>query len=228
MTFESCQRATEEEGGTSTPDCSASNRYVVDHDANLVGLARAGDQGAFEALMRKYQQRITRRVSHYVKRPADVEDLVQEIFVKAYRGLASFKSQSTFYTWLYRIATNAALNHVTRQRHTIVLRDDLCGNEDGEANADFDARDEADPERELLAKQIVVALEGAMARLQPDLAEALLLYEVDGMQYKEIATQLRVPIGTVRTRIFRAREFIAERLTPASSAGALRPRAARV
>ncbi len=184
-----------------------------DPDAELVRLAQLGDTRAFEALVVKYQRRIARHVARYVKRPVDVEDVVQEVFIKAYRGIASFKGESAFYTWMYRIAKNAALNFVTRQSKVVVLQEDLAPREIGEPpDVGSDAED---PERVLLGKQISETVGRAMTQLQPELAEALSLYEVEGKQYKEIAQMLAIPIGTVRTRIFRAREFIAKRLEPA-------------
>lgn len=186
---------------------------IEDPDRGLVQLAQQGDARAFEALVVKYQRRIARHVTRYVKRAQDVEDVVQDIFIKAYRGLLAFKGESTFYTWLYRIARNTALNAVTRQSNLVVLQGDLP-NAEGEEPQDVQGSDIEDPERMLLAKRIAEGVERAMERLQPELAEALILYEVEGKQYKEIAQTLQIPIGTVRTRIFRAREFIAQRLEP--------------
>ncbi|MFN0303818.1 MAG: sigma-70 family RNA polymerase sigma factor [Burkholderiales bacterium] len=186
--------------------------HSSDPDAGLVRLAQLGDARAFEALVVKYQRRIARHVARYVKRASDVEDVVQEVFIKAYRGIASFKGESVFYTWMYRIAKNTALNFVTRQSKFVVLQEDLAPSESGEP---LDVGSDAeDPERLLLAKQISETVGRAMTQLRPELAEALLLYEVEGKQYKEIAQMLTIPIGTVRTRIFRAREFIAQRLEP--------------
>lgn len=157
--------------------------------------------------MVKYQRRIARHVARYVKRAGDVEEVVQDAFLRAYRGLASFRGDSSFYSWLYRIATNAAFSFLKKDA--------------GEVHADeapepFEpgATDEQTPERMLLARQIGDAVERAMARLQPELAEALTLYEVEGKSYAEVAQRMGTPIGTVRTRIFRAREFIAQRLEP--------------
>jgi RNA polymerase sigma-70 factor (ECF subfamily) len=181
-------------------------------DAELVRLAQAGDARAFEALIVKHQRRIARHVARYVRRAADVEDVVQESFIRAYRGLASFRGESGFYTWLYRIATNAAMSFVKRTRGP-VLQDDL-GEERGDGPFEPGVSDGENPERTLMAKQISETVERALARLQPELAEALLLYEVEGKPYREIAKMLSIPIGTVRTRIFRAREFIARRLEP--------------
>lgn len=184
-----------------------------DPDRVLVQLAQQGDARAFEALVVKYQRRIARHVARYVKHAQDVEDVVQEIFIKAYRGLLAFKGESTFYTWLFRIARNAALNFVTRQSRLVVLRADLP-NAEAEDVDETHASSAEDPERRLLAKHISEGVERAMKKMQPELAEALMLYEVEGKQYKEIAQALEIPIGTVRTRIFRAREFIAQRLEP--------------
>jgi RNA polymerase sigma-70 factor (ECF subfamily) len=187
----------------------------ADADAGLVRLAQAGDARAFEALVVKYQRRIARHVARYVKRASDVEDVVQEAFIRAYRGLASFRGESAFYGWLYRIATNSALGFLKRTPGPVVLQGDVDGGEERE-DGPFEpgASDGEDPERLLLAKQISGVVDKALARLQPELAEALLLYEVEGKTYKEIAQMLGMPIGTVRTRIFRAREFIAQRLEP--------------
>jgi len=181
-------------------------------DAELVRLAQAGDAKAFEALVVKYQRRIARHVARYVKAAGDVEDVVQDTFIRAYRGLASFRGDSAFYSWLYRIATNTSLNYLKRNPGDVLLGDDAP-----EERADaFEpgVSDAEDPERTLMAKQIAETVQRALAKLQPELAEALMLYEVEGKAYAEIAGMLGIPIGTVRTRIFRAREFIAKRLEP--------------
>lgn len=184
----------------------------ADQDAELVRLAQAGDAKAFEALVVKYQRRIARHVARYLKAAGDVEDVVQDTFIRAYRGLASFRGEAAFYSWLYRIATNTALSHLQRQPGDVLLGDD-SPEERAEA-FDPGVSDLEDPERTLIAKQIAETVQRALAKLQPDLAEALMLYEVEGKPYAEIASMLAIPIGTVRTRIFRAREFIAKRLEP--------------
>lgn len=185
---------------------------TTDQDAELVRLAQAGDAKAFEALVVKYQRRIARHVARYVRNSGDVEDIVQDVFIRAHRGLASFRGDSAFFSWLYRIATNASLTHLKRSRNDVLLGDD-APEERAEA-FEPGVSDAADPERTLMAKQIADTVQKALARLQPDLAEALMLYEVEGKPYAEIAGMLDIPIGTVRTRIFRAREFIAKRLEP--------------
>jgi len=185
----------------------------IDPDHELVRLARLGDARAFEALVVKYQRRVARHVARWVKRAADVEDVVQEVFIKVYRGLASFKGESAFYTWVYQIARNTAFNFLTRQSKLVLVQEDAAAGE-GDERTDTHGSDNEDPERLMLAQQISDTVKLAMERLQPELAEALVLYEVEGKQYKEIAQMLQIPIGTVRTRIFRAREFIAKRLEP--------------
>jgi RNA polymerase sigma-70 factor (ECF subfamily) len=183
-----------------------------DQDLGLVRLAQAGDKRAFEALVVKYQRRIARHVARYVRRAADVEDVVQDTFIRAYRGLASFRGDSAFYSWLYRIATNVALSALARNPAPVLLGDDAPD----ERTDAFEpgVSDSEDPERSMMARQLADAVQRAVSRLQPDLAEPLMLYEVEGKSYSEIAAMIGIPIGTVRTRIFRAREFIAKRLTP--------------
>ena len=175
-------------------------------------LAQAGDARAFQALVVKHQRRIARHVARYVRHSGDVEDVVQETFIRAYRGLASFRGDSAFYSWLYRIATNVALTHLKREPVHVQMGDD--GPEERAEPFEPGVSDGENPERTLMAKQIADAVQRALAKLQPDLAEALMLYEVESRPYAEIAVMLGIPIGTVRTRIFRAREFIAKRLEP--------------
>lgn len=182
-----------------------------DPDAELVSLAQTGQARAYEALVVKYQRRIARHVARYVKRAVDVEDVVQETFIRAYRGLASFRGESAFYSWLYRIATNAALDAVQREPMPVAAGEDA----DERAYAfEPGLSDAENPERTLMASQIADAVQRAMSRLKPDLVEPLMLYEVEGKSYPQIAEILGVPVGTVKTRIFRAREFIAKRLEP--------------
>lgn len=198
-----------EAGAYAAPMAEAQDQ---NQDEELVRLAQAGNARAFEALVVKYQRRIARHVARYIKRASDVEDVVQDAFIRAYRGLATFRGDSAFYSWLYRIATNTALTFLGKQREEITLGDDAP-----EERADaFDPgiSDGENPERTLIAKQIAEAVQRALAKLQPQLAEPLMLYEVEGKSYGEIAAMLAIPIGTVRIRIFRAREFIARRLEP--------------
>ncbi len=178
----------------------------------MVRLAQTGDAKAFEALVVKYQRRIARHVARYLKASGDVQDVVQETFIRAYRGLASFRGDSAFYSWLYRIATNAALSHLEREPNEVLLGDDAP--EERAVAFEPGVSDLENPERTLMAKQIAQTVQRALDHLQPQLAEALMLFEVDGKRYAEIAGMLGIPIGTVRTRILRAREFIAKRLEP--------------
>src|SRR6185503_14909097 len=161
---------------------------AADPDIELTRLAQAGDARAFEALVVKYQRRIARHVARFIKSADDVEDVVQDVFVRAYRGLASFRGDSQFYSWLYRIASNAALNHLRRASDDVLLGDDAPD----ERISEFapGVSDAAQPDRTLMAEQIADAVQRALAEM------------------------LQIPIGTVRTRIFRAREFIARRLEP--------------
>lgn len=182
-----------------------------DPDAELVRLAQAGDPLAFELLVVKYQRRIARHIARYVRSAGDVEDLVQDTFIRAYRGLASFRGDSAFYSWLYRIASNVAITALKRES-----LENLSDSAPDEREQAFEPgiSDQNDPERNVIARQIADAVQRALARLQPDLATALTLYEVEGKSYPEIAQMLAIPVGTVRTRIFRAREFIAKCLEP--------------
>jgi RNA polymerase sigma-70 factor (ECF subfamily) len=185
---------------------------TTDSDLALVQLAQSGDTRAFEALVVKYQRRIARHVARYVRRASDVEDVVQDTFIRAYRGLGAFRGDSAFYSWLYRIATNVALSAVKRDPAPVLLGDDAP---DERADAfEPGVSDNEDPERKMIASQIADAVQAALARLQPDLAQPLMLFEVEGKSYAQIAQMLAVPVGTVRTRIYRAREFIAKRLEP--------------
>jgi RNA polymerase sigma-70 factor (ECF subfamily) len=185
---------------------------VADPDSELARLAQTGDVRAFEALVVKYQRRVARHVARYIKSADDVEDVVQDVFIRAYRGLASFRGESQFYSWLYRIASNAALNHLRRASDDVSLGDDAPDERASEFSPGVS--DAAQPDRTLMAEQIADAVQRALAKLQPQLTEALMLFEVEKKSYAEIAEMLQIPIGTVRTRIFRAREFIAKRLEP--------------
>ena len=180
-------------------------------DSELVRLAQSGDRLAFEALVVKYQRRIARHVARYVPMASDVEDVVQEVFIRAFRGLHSFRGDSAFYTWLYRIATNAALTFLRQAPHEERL-DDL----DDEQPNPFEPgiSDGETPERTLMASQIADAVRQGLARMQPELVDALTLFEVEGKSYSDIAQMFDVPVGTVRSRIFRAREALAKRLEP--------------
>jgi len=183
-------------------------------DQQLVLRAQRGDKRAFGLLVAKYQRKLGRLLSRLVRDPAEVEDVTQEAFIKAYRALPSFRGDSAFYTWLYRIAINTAKNYLValgRRAPTSTGFD----HEDAEGFEEAEQlRDQATPESEMHGKQIAATVNHAMEQLPEDLRTAITLREIEGLSYEEIATVMNCPIGTVRSRIFRAREAIAQRLRP--------------
>lgn len=185
-----------------------------DLDQELVLRAQNGDQRAFELLVVKYERRIARLLSRMIRDQSEIEDVSQEAFIKAYRALPSFRGESAFYTWLYRIAINTAKNHLS----TLGRRPMLSAEYEDEDGDSVDAAslvpDFHTPETELSNKQIVSTVNEAVDALPDELREAITLREMDGMSYDEIAAAMDCPIGTVRSRIFRAREAIANRLRP--------------
>ena len=183
-------------------------------DQQLVERAQRGDKRAFELLVEKYQRKLARLVSRLVRDPGEVEDVTQEAFIKAYRALPSFRGDSAFYTWLYRIGINTAKNYLvaTGRRApttTEVNAEDAEGYAEGELLRDINT-----PESLLLSKEIAGTVNAAIESLPEELRSAIQLRELEGMSYEEIAKLMDCPIGTVRSRIFRAREAIAERLKP--------------
>jgi RNA polymerase sigma-70 factor (ECF subfamily) len=183
-------------------------------DQQLVLRAQRGDKRAYELLVMKYQRKLGRLLSRWVRDPAEVEDVTQEAFIKAYRALPSFRGESAFYTWLYRIAINTAKNYLValgRRAPTSTSFD----HEEAEGFEDADQlRDVATPESELEGKEIAAVVNRAMDALPEDLRTAITLREIEGLSYDEIADVMNCPIGTVRSRIFRAREAIATELRP--------------
>lgn len=183
-------------------------------DQLLVERVQAGDKRAFDALVSKYQRRLMRLVSRLVHDQAEAEDVVQETFIKAYRALQHFRGDSAFYTWLYRIGINTAKNFlVTQGRRTPTSTDTDA--EQAEAFDDGDnLRDINTPESMLASKQIAETVNAAMDLLPLELRTAIVLREIEGLSYEEISAIMACPIGTVRSRIFRAREVIADKLRP--------------
>ena len=183
-------------------------------DQQLVERAQRGDKRAFELLVMKYQRKLGRLLSRMVRDPGEVEDVTQEAFIKAYRALPNFRGESAFYTWLYRIAINTAKNYLValgRRAPTTTEFD----NEDAESFDDAEAlRDTATPENELMGREVAAAVNKAVDSLPEDLRTAITLREIEGLSYEEIAGVMNCPIGTVRSRIFRAREAIAAELRP--------------
>ena len=182
-------------------------------DLSLVRRVQSGDKGAFDALVRKYQHKLVKLVMRYVRNPAEAEDIAQEAFIKAYRALPQFRGDSAFYTWLYRIAINTAKNAVvSRDRSPIEYNIDRT--EASEESHDMQGRmkDSETPEGLVLTDEIRTTVNAAIEALPEDLRTAIVLRELDGLSYEEIAAAMDCPVGTVRSRIFRAREAIDRRL----------------
>ena len=185
-----------------------------DIDQQLVERAQRGDKRAFELLVEKYQRKLGRLLARFIRDPAEVEDVTQEAFIKAYRALPAFRGDSAFYTWLYRIGINTAKNYLMAlgrraPTSTEVEAEDAEGFEDGEQLRDINT-----PESMLLSKEIATTVNATIEQLPEELRTAIQLREIEGMSYEDIARIMDCPIGTVRSRIFRAREAIAERLRP--------------
>ena len=185
-----------------------------DVDRQLVARAQRGDKRAFELLVEKYQRKLGRLLARFIRDPAEVEDVTQEAFIKAYRALPAFRGDSAFYTWLYRIGINTAKNYLMAlgrraPTSTEVGAEDAEGFEDGEQLRDINT-----PESVLLSAEIARTVNATIDELPEELRTAIQLREIEGMSYEDIARIMDCPIGTVRSRIFRAREAIAERLRP--------------
>jgi RNA polymerase sigma-70 factor (ECF subfamily) len=183
-------------------------------DQQLVVRAQHGDQQAFGLLVSKYQRKLARLLSRLIRDPTEVEDVAQETFIKAYRALGSFRGDSAFYTWLYRIGINTAKNYLVSQGRRAPTRTEF----DSEEAENFEEgdllRDINTPERMLFSKEIGETVNAAMDGLPEELRTAIVLREIEGMSYEDIAKMMDCPIGTVRSRIFRAREAVAEKLRP--------------
>ena len=185
-----------------------------DIDQQLVVRAQQGEKHAFELLVAKYQRKLLRLISRLVRDPAEAEDVAQEAFIKAYRALPQFRGDSAFYTWLYRIGVNTAKNFLVSQGRRPPSSTEK-DNEEAETFDDADAlRDINTPESILLSKEIANTVNTAMAKLPEELRTAISLREIEGLSYDEISEVMNCPIGTVRSRIFRAREAIAAELRP--------------
>jgi RNA polymerase sigma-70 factor (ECF subfamily) len=188
-----------------------------DREADLILVERvqSGDQQAFGLLVGKYQRKLLRLVGRFVRDPAEAEDVTQEAFIKAYRALPNFRGESAFYTWLYRIGVNTAKNWLVANGRRMPTVTDITNDEsDGGIEDSAFLRDEETPERVLQSKQIGATVNAAMDALPDDLRTAISLREIDGLSYEEIAQVMDCPIGTVRSRIFRARDAIAAKLRP--------------
>lgn len=182
-------------------------------DIHLVERVKRGDKSAFDLLVLKYQHRIVKLVSRYVRDPSDALDVAQEAFLKAYRAIPKFRGESAFYTWLYRIAINTAKNYlVMMSRRPTEVEPETVEGETPELESFL--KDQATPENLLLTEEIQKTIVDAIETLPEDLRTAINLREVEGLSYEEIAQVMSCPIGTVRSRIFRAREAIDKRLKP--------------
>jgi RNA polymerase sigma-70 factor (ECF subfamily) len=189
----------------------------ADADALLVERVKRGDQRAFEMLVVKYQRRIERLIGRMVRDTDLVQDIAQESFIRAYRALPQFRGDSAFYTWLYRIAVNTAKKAlVDLKRDPLVLESARAGGDetDETSRVENELSDGETPEALLASKEIARAVNEAIEALSEDLRQAITLREIEGLSYEEIAEAMNCPIGTVRSRIFRAREAIAARLRP--------------
>src|SRR5688500_18438390 len=184
-----------------------------ENDQQLVQRVQKGDKSAFDLLVLKYQHRVLKLVGRFVNDAAEAQDVAQEAFLKAYRALPSFRGDSAFYTWLYRIAINTAKNTLVSNRRRRVDFDlDLQDPDQYDRHAKL--KDVATPERVMLTEEIREVVERAMQQLPEDLRTAIVLREIEGLSYEEIAEAMDCPVGTVRSRIFRAREAIDKRLQP--------------
>lgn len=185
-----------------------------DIDQQLVERAQRGEKRAFDLLVIKYQRRLARLLSRVLRDNADIEDVTQEAFVKAYRALSSFRGESAFYTWLYRIGINTAKNFLSSAGRRPVTHSEAENSEGESVDVTVQIPDHHTPESVLMNKEILATVNAAVERLPEELRVAIVLREMDGFSYDEIANAMNCPIGTVRSRIFRAREAIAAELRP--------------
>ncbi|WP_394752518.1 RNA polymerase sigma factor RpoE [Crenothrix sp.] len=182
-------------------------------DEDLVLKVQQGDKKSYDLLVLKYQHRIIQLVNRYVKDPSEAQDVAQEAFIKAYRALGSFRGDSAFYTWLYRIAINTAKNYlVARTRRSSDYEVDIQDAEASENAPQLQGMET--PERLLISQEIVDTIKTAIEKLPEDMRIAIMLREFEGMSYEEIAETMDCPVGTVRSRLFRAREAIDSKLNP--------------
>jgi len=184
-----------------------------DADQQLVEKVQKGDKRAFDLLVLKYQHKIFSIIGRYVRDHAEVQDVAQDTFIKAYRALGNFRGDSAFYTWLYRIAINTAKNHLVSRSRRPPATDVEVDDAEYYAGSDF-LKTPDNPESNLLCAEIETEIHGAIRDLPEDLRTAVTLREMEGLSYEDIANIMDCPVGTVRSRIFRAREAIDKRIAP--------------
>ena len=188
-------------------------------DQQLVERVQRGDKRAFDLLVSKYQRKLGRLLSRFIRDPSEVEDVTQEAFIKAYRALPGFRGESAFYTWLYRIGINTAKNHLVAMGRRAPTSTELDAEEAESVEAGEQLRDLNTPENQMMSRQVGDTVNQTLQELPEELRSAITLREIEGLSYEEIATVMQCPVGTVRSRIFRAREAVAEKLRPLLGTG---------
>lgn len=185
-----------------------------DVDQQLVERVQQGDKRAYDLLVSKYQRKLGRLLSRFIRDPSEVEDVTQEAFIKAYRALPGFRGDSAFYTWLYRIGINTAKNHLVALGRRAPTSTELDAEEAESLESADQLRDLNTPENQMMSRQVGDTVNQTLLELPEELRTALTLREIEGLSYEEIAEAMQCPVGTVRSRIFRAREAVAEKLRP--------------
>lgn len=204
---------TESTASTAQEPAAEGRQASPELDLELVKRVQRGDSAAFDLLVRKYQHKVIALISRYVNNYAECEDVAQEAFVRAWRAIGSFRGESAFYTWMYKIAVNTAKNHLVAMGRRPPA-DDIAVDDAVFVPGSDRMQESATPERELLRQEIEQTVYSTVQALPEELRTAITLREVDGLSYEEIAEAMGCPIGTVRSRIFRAREAIDEKLRP--------------
>ncbi len=188
-------------------------------DQQLVERVQRGDKHAFDLLVIKYQRKLGRLLSRFIRDPGEVEDVTQEAFIKAYRALPGFRGDSAFYTWLYRIGINTAKNYLVAAGRRAPTSTEFDAEEAESLEAGEQLRDLNTPENQMMSRQVGDVVNQTLEAVPQELRMALTLREIEGLSYEEIATAMQCPVGTVRSRIFRAREAVAEKLRPLLGTG---------
>lgn len=188
-------------------------------DQQLVERVQRGDKRAFDLLVSKYQRKLGRLLSRFIRDPSEVEDVTQEAFIKAYRALPGFRGDSAFYTWLYRIGINTAKNHLVAMGRRAPTSTEMDAEEAESIESGDQLRDLNTPENQMMSRQVGDTVNQTLQELPEELRTAITLREIEGLSYEEIATVMQCPVGTVRSRIFRAREAVAAKLKPLLDTG---------